>query len=80
MHMAKQVIYVLDQCQKDPTKDQCYHPFLFQITPEENTMNNKFKPIIVFKTFTVLFYVRGLSEQPYGCQQHTLLFTTWGPQ
>lgn len=54
MHMAKQVIYVLDQCQKDPTKDQCYHPFLFQITPEENTMNNKFKPIIVFKTFTVL--------------------------
>lgn len=80
MHMAKQVIYVLGQCQKDPTKDQCYHPFLFQITPEENTMNNKFKPIIVFKTFTVLFYVRGLSEQPYGCQQYTLLFTTWGPQ
>lgn len=38
-------------------------------------MNNKFKPIIEFKTFTVLFYVRGLSEQPYGCQQHTLLFT-----
>lgn len=43
-------------------------------------MNNKFKPIIEFKTFTVLFYVRGLSEQPYGCQQHTLLLITWGPQ